>query len=897
MPASPTDASAQTSTDQPQAVPATPLGHQPTPPATPAPATDAVSPNCSPAQHIDALLQRLSLPDKVALLACSNPPLPQHGLARYDHWTEALHGCVNPDGPSTVYPIPLALAASFNPALVRQVGEETAREAQAAHRRAWQAGSAGSGASQGLTLFAPQINLLRDPRWGRGQETFGECPWLTSRLAVAMVQGLQANGLCCATPKHFAVHSGPEPQRFSFDAQASLHDLHDSYLPAFRAALVEAGAGALMVAYNALNGRPLSVHAQLLDGLVRQAWGFQGVVVSDCNGLRTLHSQHRWGPDEAAALAEAVRSGVDLELYASAQPQAAAYHQALQRGLLNEADLDRALGRSLALRQRLGVLLAEPTRLAAHAAPANGAPMAKRNDLLHGGDDSAPAEPPPQTTPQAHAATALQAAQQSLVLLHNTGTLPLAPGLRHIAVVGPLADDPEVMLGNYNGRPAAVQTVLDGLRQCWPQATLHTARGANVPTTPVDVPAQQLSTDDQRPGLQATVWPGIGPGGAPLAERHAPDAVWTGRHGSGFTRLSGWLTPHVSGRYLLGCHGTGGSRVLLDDVVVAHDTQLHAPRDSLGWVQLQAGQRYRLQVELLGIPVGWNRLVWWREEAEPLAQALAACAQAETVVAVMGLNGRLEGEDLETTEPGFDRGDRVELGLPAAQQALLTALRATGKPLVLVLLSGSALAVPPDSADAILHSFYPGQAGGLAIAQALAGHINPGGRLPCTVYRSASDLPPFESYAMAGRTYRFHAGEVLYPFGHGLGYSPLRHGPARASAERLPAGDSLYLALPLHNDGALAADEVVQAYLVAPAEASPQRWALRAFERLHLPPGQSAEARLVLDARALSTVGPTGQRRVLPGAYRLWLGAGQPNTGAAGQWLDLQIDGELDLPA
>lgn len=828
-------------------------------------------------QAVPALIAALTPEEKCQLMVCASPAVPRLGLLRYDHWSEGLHGHVSAGGPDVVYPVPMALAASFNPALVQQIGREVAAAARRAHARARAQGDGGSGMAEGLTLFSPNLNLFRDPRWGRGQETYGEDPWLTGTLGAAMVQGLQAEGRCCATAKHLAVHSGPEPLRFHFDAQVSAQDLHDSYLPAFRAAVVDGQVGAVMTAYNAVNGQPLSVRADWLNGLLRQQWGFQGLVVSDCNALRTLATEHHWAPDAAKAVAGALHAGVDLELYAGATPPARAWQDALQRGLLQEAALDTALQRTLGLRARLGT--------------------------LYGGTPPLPADTDlatdPAIDPVASAATALQAARQGLVLLHNSGLLPLRGPLRRIAVVGPLADDPEVLLGNYNGRPAEVVTVLLGLQRQFPGVQIVHARGANVPLTPVDVPAELLSDDDGQPGWRVEQWAGIGPGGAPVACRTQATPQWVGRAGQGFTRYSGWLTPPHSGRYQLGVTGTGGSRLLVDGELLADDPTLHAPRDQLGAITLQAGRRYRLQLEVLGIPAGYCRLVWWREAPEALDQALAACDGADVVVAVLGLNGRLEGEDLRTELPGFHLGDRVTLGLPDEQAALLHGLQAGGQPLVTVLLSGSALAVPPPAAGrpaAVLQAFYPGQAGGTAVAEALAGVLNPAGRLPVTVYPDAAQLPPFEDYAMAGRTYRFFSGVPLYPFGHGLSYTRFAYQAPQLAQPRLAAGQALSLQVDLHNAGGQAGDEVAQLYLQGPAAPGRPRWALRGCQRVSLAAGQRQVLHFSLDARALSWVDAEGARWVEPGVHRLWVGGGQPGTGAPGAWAELLIEGRLAMP-
>ncbi|HEY0954571.1 MAG TPA: glycoside hydrolase family 3 C-terminal domain-containing protein [Roseateles sp.] len=804
--------------------------------------------------RVAQLLSQLTLAEKAGLMSNANAAAPRLGLPAYDHWTEALHGLVSAGETATVYPAPIALAAGFDTALLHAIGREIAAEGRAAHTRARHRNPGGTGMSEGLTFMAPNLNILRDPRWGRGQETLGEDPQLTAQLGVALIRGLQADDRACAVAKHFAVHSGPEPLRFSFDAQVSAYDLADTYLPAFRAAVVDGEVGGLMTVYNAVNGQPGAAHAGLVQDTARAAWGFRGFVMSDCNAVRFLRQHHRTAASDAEAVAAAVKSGMDTELYAGPVPAAAAYLDAVSRGLLSEADLDRALARSLAVRERL-----------------------------------ADAVPAPSVSD--HAQTALRAAQQGLVLLKNDGLLPLAAGIARIAIVGPLADDLESMLGNYHGQPTQGLTPLQALREHFPGTEFIHAAGANVPMTPVDVPTAWLRTETDTPGLDAERHAGFGPGEA-AARWVDPQAIWFGRAGQGFTRWSGWLVAPTTGRWQLGSHGTGMSRLWLDDALIADDSHPHAPADCLAAVDLVQGQRYRLRFELMGMPMGFSRLVAFAEVHDALAQAEAAMAHADLVLAFVGLNGRLEGEDLPVQLPGFEGGDRQTLALPAEQQQLLAAVQRSGRPWAAIVMAGGAVSDDHiDAAGAVLQAWYPGQEGGRAIAQALAGDVNPAGRLPVTVYRDVTDLPPFESYAMAGRTYRYFDGPVRYAFGHGLSYTRFDYGNAQLSTGALQAGDTLAVEVDVSNVGSRDGDEVVQVYLALPG----LRPSLRAFTRIHIAAGTTQRVRFELDARRLSHVADDGSRWVGEGQCTLHLGGGQPGTAAPGVALRFDIHGRLRL--
>jgi beta-glucosidase len=671
-----------------------------------------------PALSVEArvadLVARMTPAEKVGQLVTDAPAIPRLGVPAYHWWSEALHGVARA-GTATVFPQAIALAATFDEALVGRVAAAIADEARAKHHEAARQGA--TGRYEGLTFFSPNVNIFRDPRWGRGQETWGEDPWLTSRLGVAFVRGLQGDDprhlKVVATGKHLAAHSGPEAARHGFDARVSPHDLVDTYLPQFEALVREGHVASIMPAYNRLNGRACVANPALLQRTLRDAWGFGGYVVSDCGAIGDLVEGHHVAATTAEAAAQALNAGTDL----SCGSEFRALAVARARGLVSDATIDRAVGRLFAARIRLGMF--DPPGSVRWAAT----PMSVV--------DSA-----------AHRELARVAAREAIVLLENRGgALPLRPGLRRLAVVGPAADDREVLLGNYHGEPSRAVTPLEGLQE----------RG-------------------RRAGAEV-----VYARGAPIVGR--------------------------------------GSNA-------------------------------------------------------QLAEALSAARGSDVIVAVLGLSARYEGEEGETSEnPG---GDRTTLGLPPAQQRLLEAVVATGKPVVLVLTAGSALSVPWAAAHvpAILHAWYPGEEGGTALAEILFGDASPSGRLPVTVPRSVEDLPPFDDYAMRGRTYRYLEKPPLWPFGHGLSYTTFRAENLVVPKE-VPTGADVPISLELQNAGARAGDEVVQVYVSRPGAPAyaPRRW-LAAFTRVaSLASGERRAVSLTLPARAFTLVDDRGQRLAPAGDF------------------------------
>nr|WP_245747173.1 glycoside hydrolase family 3 protein [Frateuria terrea] len=826
-----------------------------------------------------ALVARMTLPEKVAQLQNHAPAIPRLGVPAYDWWNEGLHGIAR-NGYATVFPQAIGLAASWDPALLEQVGEAVATEARAKFDA-----TGVHGLFQGLTLWSPNINIFRDPRWGRGQETYGEDPFLTARLAVAYIRGVQgddpAHPRAIATPKHFAVHSGPERGRHGFDAVASPHDLEDTYLPAFRAAVTEGRAGSVMCAYNAIDGTPACANRWLLTDLLRNAWGFDGYVVSDCDAVDDMTQFHRYRPDDARSSAAALAAGTDLDCGQAY----AALGEAVAKGYARQADLDAALVRLFTARYRL--------ELADRPAPPADAVL-----------DS-----------PAHRALALEAARQSMVLLKNAhATLPLRTGAR-IAVIGPDADALETLEANYHGTARAPITPLQGLRERFGAERVSYAQGSPVAAgVPVPVPETALRTPGGQRGLQGDYF-GVADlrGTARLSrtdrvidfdwDRVAPDPTLHAGHYA--VRWSGTLVPPGPGDYTLAvhvdrcfdCRGHDPVRLYVDGRRLIDDAGSDAPTLH---TQLHFADRspHALRLELVhsGEDQG-VRLQWIAPVRAQLDEARAATRKADVVVAFVGLSPDVEGEELHIDVPGFDGGDRTDIALPAAQRALLERLAASGKPLVVVLMSGSAVALDwsQQHADAILAAWYPGQAGGTAIARVLAGDDDPGGRLPVTFYRATADLPPFTHYAMQGRTYRYFAGTPLYPFGHGLSYTQFAYADLALSTSTLAAGTPLTVDVTVRNTGPRAGDEVVQAYLQAIDVPLAPRRALVAFRRVRLNPGESRHVSLDLSPRQLSTVDATGQRAVVAGRYRLSIGGGQPGD-APGEQATFTITGQQALP-
>ena len=800
------------------------------------------------------LVSRMTVEEKVSQLTNEAAAIPRLGVPAYEWWNESLHGVARA-GVATVFPQAIGLAATFDEPLFREMAVVIGNEARAKHHQFVRQGQRGR--YQGLTFWSPNINIFRDPRWGRGQETYGEDPYLTGRLGVAFVQGLQGDDpryyRVIATAKHYAVHSGPEPDRHHFDARPSERDLHESYLPAFRMLVQEGKVASVMGAYNRVNGESASASRRLLLDILRKEWGFDGYVVSDCGAIDDIFARHKLvaTPEEAAALG--VTRGCELDC-------GSVYRKlgtALERGLLREADIDLAVRRLMLARLKLGMF--DPPERVPYAQIPYAVNDAPEHDRL-----------------------ARRVAQESMVLLKNDGLLPLRKDLGTIAVVGPNADDLITLLGNYHGTPSKPVTALAGIRAAVsPSTTVLYEQGVDLvegrqdprAASAIDPSFLRPAPGSTERGLRGEYFRGRELQGEPVLTRVDPRvdfrfyrsaptdelvargelAAERGLAGDEFSmRWTGQLLPPAAGEYELVVTANDGVRLFLDGKKVLEDwADVGVARAVSARVPLEAGRAYDLKLEYYeAIRDAEIRLAWRPPAAEePFQSALDAARAADIVVFVGGLTAEVEGEEMPVSYPGFKGGDRTDIELPALQEKMLGALHATGKPVVLVLLTGSALGVSwaQEKLPAIVLAWYPGQQGGNAVADVLFGDYNPAGRLPVTFHRSVDELPPFADYAMAGRTYRYFRGQPLYPFGHGLSYTRFEYSGLHLARSRLGATDRLDVSVVVKNVGGRDGDEVVQLYVrdVLSSLPMPVR-SLRGFERLSLKRGEQRRVRFAL---------------------------------------------------
>ncbi|MCJ7739479.1 MAG: glycoside hydrolase family 3 C-terminal domain-containing protein [Anaerolineae bacterium] len=814
-------------------------------------------------ERVDDLVSRMTLDEKVSQMVYDARGVERLEIPEYNWWNECLHG-VGRAGMATVFPQAIGLAATWDEDLIGEVAETISDEARAKHHEALRKDV--RQIYSGLTFWSPNVNIFRDPRWGRGQETYGEDPYLSARMGVRFIRGLQGEDpqylKLVATAKHYAVHSGPEGLRHHFDARVGNRDLWDTYLPAFEACVIEGKAQSVMGAYNRVNSEAACASPTLLGKILRERWGFDGYVVSDCWAIKDIYLHHKVVETEAQAAALAVNEGCELNC-GDTYP---ALIEAVEQGLISEETITCAVKRLFLARFKLGMF-----------DPPDKVPYAQ---IPYEVNDSA-----------AHRALALKAAQESIVLLKNAGqTLPLSKDLKSIAVIGPTADDPYVLVGNYNGTPSKAVTPLEGIRRKVSDSTIvYSARGCDIapgsPTLSV-VPAQYLrpdSADAGQTGLTGTYYDNPNWTGAPQSVQIDPEVnfIWKSRFAETFSiRWTGFLVPPVSGTYTLGANGMSGYTLCLDGEKLAEYRGVHHPIRNTEQVELEAGRLYRVQLNYQN--AGFDpriQLLWSVPGTDYLTQALEVANKADVVVITLGLSPLLEGEEMPIEIDGFDRGDRIDIGLPAPQESLLKQVIELGKPVVVVLMNGSALAVnyAEEHATAIVEAWYPGEEGGTALADVLFGDHNPAGRLPVTFYKSVEDLPPFEDYSMTRRTYRYFRGEALYKFGYGLNYTTFTYSNLQCSSTTLVPGQDLMVTVDVENVGDRSGDEVVQVYLtdVAASVPVPVR-KLVGFKRINLAAGAKEAVTFSVAARQMALVNDDGQRVIEPGAFQLGIGGRQP---------------------
>ena len=814
-----------------------------------------MNPNLPTGQRAADLVSRMTLEEKVLQMQNSAPAIPRLGVGVFNYWNEALHGVAS--GRATVFPEPVGMGASFDPDLVHRVADAISTEARAKYHEAQRRPpipEVPPGNSPGriawLTYWSPNINIFRDPRWGRGQETYGEDPYLTSRMGVAFVTGMQGDDpdylKVVATPKHYAVHSGPEPLRHTFDAKPSEYDLLNTYLPAFKAAVMEGKADSVMCVYNSVDGVPGCASTDLLEKRLRQDWGFKGFVVSDCGAIGDIFRSHKYSPTQGAASVAAVKAGTDL----TCGGEYTTLVNEVKAGTISEAEITRATERLFEARIRLG-MFDPPERV----------PYTK---IPYSENDSA-----------AHRQLARQAEREAIVLLKNEGGfLPLKSAVAKIAVVGPSANDPIGLLGNYNGISSRQVTPLEGIKRQFTKATVQYTLGATYTTAaPALVDSAFLSPPDGKgEGLQAEYFDNPDFQGEPKLRRvdsrvyfdanMEEPALVAAFHGDKYAiRWTGTLIPPATGDYVIsartGMWNRDGKITLTLDGKEMNSGGRGGPRPAglgpgqgqgmgLGQggrrggaapMQLEGGHRYSIKVEYTQNGRGGGAELNWIPPAPVLlADAEKVAKGSDAVLVFVGLNGSQEGE-------GHDRSG---IDLPEPQEGLVKAMIATGKPVVVILTSGSAVAINSAAAGAtaVLSAWYGGEEAGSAIADTLAGVNNPAGRLPVTFYKSLDQVPEFTDYSMKNRTYRYFQGEPLYPFGYGLSYSTFAY--SGLHAKRTAGGAEV--SATVKNTSSREGDEVVQLYIGGDADADAPVRNLRGFQRIHLKPGESRQVKFTLIA-------------------------------------------------
>jgi len=854
-----------------------------------------LNPKLSIDKRVDDLVGRMTLEEKVSQMQHDAVAIPRLQIPSYNWWNEGLHGIARA-GYATVFPQAIGLAAMWDTKMIHGIADVISTEARAKYNQAQRENN--HSIFFGLTIWSPNINIVRDPRWGRGQETYGEDPFLTGQIGAAFVRGLQGDNpkylKTVATAKHFAVHSGPESDRHFFDAVASPHDLADTYLPAFRELMVNAKADSIMCAYNRINSFPACASPFLLQQKLKKDWGFDGFVVSDCAAITDVAVGHKFAPDLAHASAVSVKAGTDL----SCGKEYASLVDAVKQGLITEPEIDAAVKRLFTARFRLGMF--DPPE----SVPFNAISFSENNSAEH-------------------AKFALEAARASMVLLKNKdGALPLSSKIKTIAVVGPNASALAALEGNYNAIATNPVTPLKAFQERFPGNVLYAQGSPYVEGVFVPVPETVFhpSANAQENGLTGEYFADADFNGSPVLKRldSRIDFNWLAASPAARVpakkfgvRWSGTFTAPSAGKFTFGfamarcsaCNDATSVRVWLDQKLVYDFKHERTPgrRAPTPPFEMEFADtfprtiriEYTHDAPLFGAGVTFN----WMPPVDTLRQqAVVLASKADAVVAFLGLSPNIEGEEMPVHVQGFEGGDRTTVELPAVQQKLVEDLAATGKPLMIVLMNGSTIALKETEqrAAAILEAWYPGQSGGTAIVDTLFGDNNPAGRLPETFYASTEQLPDFKDYSMKNRTYRYFSGQPLYWFGYGLSYSTFSYTNLKLSSTAVPAGKPLSVKATVQNTSAKDGDEVVELYLLPQGiDGAPLR-ELVAFDRIHLKAHESRQVQFTLDARRLSLVDENGKRRVQSGRYDIYLGGGPPSD-SAGQKATITITGTADV--
>ena len=822
-------------------------------------------PNLSAEQRAEDLLSRLTLEEKVLLMMDASPAIPRLGIPKFQWWSEALHG-VGRNGFATVFPITTMMAASWNDTLVHQVFSAVGDEARVKHQEAKRSGNVQR--YQGLSFWTPNINIFRDPRWGRGQETYGEDPYLTERMGLAVVNGLQGQSmtgessqskykklLACA--KHFAVHSGPEWNRHVFDVQQlPERDLWETYLPAFKALVQKGNVAEVMCAYQRIDGDPCCGNARYEQHILRDDWGFKGLITSDCGAIRDFLPQwHHVSKDGAAASAKAVLSGTDVECGSEYKN----LPDAVRRGDISEQQLDVSLKRLLVARFELGDF--DPDEMVEWTKIPSSSVASKEHKQL-----------------------ALQVAREGVVLLKNNGILPLQPvateSKHTVAVMGPNANDSVMQWGNYYGYATKTVTVLEGMRKLL--GNVPYIQGCGVTHNEVyESRFNKIQSPQGEQGIQAVYWNDTEMKGKPANTVLMPTAINLSNGGNTV------FAPGVNLEFFSACYDgifipdedeTLLMRVAADDkvrVVINGDTLVniwnvrHRIQEKTRELKVKKGNSYSIHIDYVQeADMAALQFDICKKLNPTRQQLLSQIGDAETIVFVGGISPRVEGEEMKVSEPGFKGGDRTDIELPSVQRELLKTLHEAGKKVIFVNCSGGAMAMVPEleTCDAIIQGWYGGELGGQAISEVIMGQQNPCGKLPMTFYRSVNDLPDFLDYTMKNRTYRYFKGDVLFPFGFGLSYTTFNISK--------PIYHNNKVRVTVKNTGHCEGTEVIQVYMRNIADAEGPLKTLRAYQRVTLKAGESKAFDIDFPRERFEGWDVnTNTIRVVPGQYELMVGS------------------------
>jgi beta-glucosidase len=823
------------------------------------------NPDLSSEERAKDLISRLTLSEKAALMCDQSDAVPRLGIKKFNWWSEALHGLANNNN-VTVFPEPIGMAASYDDSLVYKIFNATSDETRAKYNEAVKNGSENR-RFLSLSVWTPNINIFRDPRWGRGQETYGEDPYLTSRMGVSVVKGLQGPAdskyrklLACA--KHFAVHSGPEWNRHQLNLNnVDPRDLWETYLPAFKALVQIADVREVMCAYQRLDDEPCCGNSRLLQGILRDDWGFKYLVVSDCGAITDFFTSHKVSSDAVHAAAKAVLAGTDVECQWE-NHEFKKLPEAVSRGLIKEEDINKHLMRVLIGRFDLGEMDDDS------AVPWTKIPMSVVNN-------------------EEHRKLALDMARESMTLLQNKNNiLPLNKSIDKIAVIGPNADDKQMLWGNYNGTPKRTITILDGIKSKLSANKIFYDKGCDLVEDKVTETYFSKCSIDGQKGFKATYWNNpnwtgdivttlqiINPIKLTAAGQHefAPGVKLVGFSAKYETEF----VPTKSEEIIFKGGATGHFELLVDGKsITKYDNWRTLPSRHL--FKVEAGKKYKIEV-LYAQLYDWEANIefnFGREVNVDYTDLINKLKRYDIVVYVGGLSTQLEGEEMPVSFPGFRGGDRTDIELPKVQRNCLKALKQAGKKVVYVNCSGSAIALTPEteSCNAILQAWYGGESGGQAVADVLFGDYNPSGKLPITFYKSSEQLPGFEDYSMKNRTYRFMS-DPLYPFGYGLSYTTFSIGEAKLSKSTIKNDESVDLKIPVSNTGKLDGTEIVQVYVHKVNDVDGPIKTLRGFQRVKVAAGKTSAAKITLPSSAFEFFDRTTYRvAVTPGEYEVMYG-------------------------